>query len=151
MKTTPLLLPALCACCLLFSSAASAQAPMLDLVAQGGASDGNGAVEFAVLTVDRPSRVSWEAAIQMGKAWDVDDPPAFLIGTGPGRGDLVSFRLERGYERRSGFFLAAPGVYYVTARAGHGTRDAAGDIRPFPVYGVVKASLTLGESGEPKE
>jgi hypothetical protein len=113
------------------------------LLAQSPADPAGAPLQTLELRVVRPGELTWEAAITMGKTWNVDDPPAFLLGTRPGEGDLVAFRLERGYEVHSGRLTLLPGAYYATLRAGHGTRDAAGDIRPFDVFGTVRVTLNL--------
>ncbi len=109
----------------------------LFISAQSGTEKG-GEVQTLEVKIDQPKEVKWEAAIAMGKTWYVDDPPAFLIGTRPGQGDIVKVEVTQGYEQRQGSFQAAPGTYYITARAGHGIRNAAGDIREFHVFGHVR-------------
>lgn len=106
----------------------------LSISAQSGTEKG-GEVQTLEVKIDQPKEVQWEAAIAMGKTWYVDDPPAFLIGTRPGQGDIVKIEVTQRYEQRQGSFQAAPGTYYITARAGHGIRNAAGDIREFHVFG----------------
>lgn len=128
---------------LAFSSYSLAQGQTLFIMAQGGSPETGGTVKTLELKIDQVREISWEAAIGMGKTWYVDDTPSFLIGTKPGLGDIVTFTLEKGYEHRRGKFTALPGIYYVTARAGHGVKNALGDIREYQVYGDVRGWITL--------
>lgn len=114
----------------------------LVILAQNGSED-QGTVKTLEIKVDQARDIYWEASIGMEKTWYVDDTPAFLIGTKPGQGDIVTFKLARGYEQRKGTFHATPGTYYVTARAGHGVKNAPGDIREFQVFGDVRGWITL--------
>ncbi len=115
----------------------------LTIMANSGTEETGGEVQTLEVKIDQPQEVVWEAVLSMGKTWYVDDPPAFLIGTKSGLGDIVNFQLSQGYEQRKGSFTAYPGTYYITARAGHGVRNAAGDIREFHVFGDVRGWITL--------
>ncbi|MBO8127432.1 MAG: hypothetical protein H0Z38_09390 [Firmicutes bacterium] len=127
---------------LIFSLVAGAAAEPITLIADTGEDD-QGVVKEYRLVLGCPAEVSYKAVITMGKTWHVDEEPAFLIGTEPGKGDILRFTNTAGYKEKRGKLLLEPGTYYIQARAGHGFRDAAGDIRRFDVYGTVKAWITV--------
>lgn len=102
-----------------------------------------GWLDAGTFLVAQPGRFRWEATGVLGRTWYVQEYPGLMIGTAPGKGDVLEVLFGGDYERRDGSLSLGAGTYYVTVRRGFGVKNAAGDIREFPVYGSVTALLVV--------